>query len=310
MINFRFHLVSLIAVFLALGLGILVGSTVVDQVIVDQLRGEIRDVRRESSERGRESDQLREEMSRLDDFQRASATFAVEDRLTDVPVAIVVERGVDRDTVKELLAIVRAAGAEVPGILWLDERWKLDRPEERADLEDAARVSGNAATARSVALKRLANRLAEAPDEDARDVLEALRDAGFVELTDGNADRLAEFPVRAVRVLVVTGTNSRLADSNTLVDLVQGLVDADVPTVVAEVYDDHDGALPEPQRGAPLAPVRGNSTLNKQVSTLDDGELVAGRVTAVIALEQAATGTLGHYGYGQGANDAAPSPAS
>jgi len=37
MINFRFHLVSLIAVFLALGLGILVGSTVVDQVIVDRL---------------------------------------------------------------------------------------------------------------------------------------------------------------------------------------------------------------------------------------------------------------------------------
>ena len=49
MINFRFHLVSLIAVFLALGLGILVGSTVVDQVIVDRLDREIRTARRDTA---------------------------------------------------------------------------------------------------------------------------------------------------------------------------------------------------------------------------------------------------------------------
>jgi len=51
MINFRFHLVSLIAVFLALGLGILVGPSVVDQVIVDRLQREISSIRHESSRR-------------------------------------------------------------------------------------------------------------------------------------------------------------------------------------------------------------------------------------------------------------------
>ena len=44
MINFRFHLVSLVAVFLALGLGILVGSTVIDQGIVNRLDSEINHV--------------------------------------------------------------------------------------------------------------------------------------------------------------------------------------------------------------------------------------------------------------------------
>src|SRR3954454_15161459 len=47
MINFRFHIVSLIAVFLALGLGILVGSTVIDQKIVNRLDAEIGRVDRE-----------------------------------------------------------------------------------------------------------------------------------------------------------------------------------------------------------------------------------------------------------------------
>ena len=53
MINFRFHLVSLIAVFLALGLGILVGSTVIDQKIVNRLDTEIDSVRKENDERAR-----------------------------------------------------------------------------------------------------------------------------------------------------------------------------------------------------------------------------------------------------------------
>ena len=37
MINFRFHIVSLIAVFLALALGIVMGATVVNRAIVDRL---------------------------------------------------------------------------------------------------------------------------------------------------------------------------------------------------------------------------------------------------------------------------------
>ena len=52
MINFRFHIVSLIAVFLALALGVVMGSTVIDRAIVDGLHDRI-DRRR--AERGRRS---------------------------------------------------------------------------------------------------------------------------------------------------------------------------------------------------------------------------------------------------------------
>ena len=37
MLNFRFHVVSLVAVFLALAIGIIMGSTVIDRALVDTL---------------------------------------------------------------------------------------------------------------------------------------------------------------------------------------------------------------------------------------------------------------------------------
>ena len=38
MINLRYHIVSIVAVFLALGIGVLMGSTIVDRAIVSTLR--------------------------------------------------------------------------------------------------------------------------------------------------------------------------------------------------------------------------------------------------------------------------------
>ena len=53
MINFRFHLASLIAVFLALAIGIVMGSTVVKEATVKGLRAEIHRVERSSNARQR-----------------------------------------------------------------------------------------------------------------------------------------------------------------------------------------------------------------------------------------------------------------
>src|SRR4029078_7386217 len=146
MINFRFHLVSLIAVFLAMGLGILVGSTVVDQVIVDRLDREISNVSHESNQIKSENSQLKDQVSKLDNFLRKSSAYAVQGRLAAVPVAIVAEKGIDSDAVGAVLASVRAAGANVPGRRWLDDKWRLDAPKDLQSLQTAARIaSGNIA---------------------------------------------------------------------------------------------------------------------------------------------------------------------
>lgn len=322
MINFRFHLVSLIAVFLALGLGILVGSSVVDQVIVDRLHREITSVRNESNARRAQNKQLNDELSRLQDSVNGSAPYAVQQRLQDVPVVVIADKGLSSSALKQTLGMLQQAGARAPGVLWLDDSFRLDDPKQVQSLQQALGLTSGTATAtRAKAMQALASRFADPsgrPDRTTTtsaaaatistatiDPVTALERAHFLSLTNTTSVPIATFPSSASRALIVTGTDSKLLGTDTLVQLVHALGAAHVPTVVAEVYDDHHSDS-NTGRGAAVAPVRSDSALAKSVSTVDDGDLVQGQVAEVLALEQLAAGTVGHYGYGKGASGAYP----
>lgn len=308
MINFRFHLVSLIAVFLAMGLGILVGSTVVDQVVVDRLDREIRDVSHESNQVKSDNSRLGDQVSKLNDFVQKASAYAVQDRLDGVPVAIVAEKGVDRAAVSSLLSTVKASGATVPGILWLTDKWRLDSPKDVRALESAAHVSGNIAAVRMGALRRIATQLSVGASDPprGRTIVDQLRSAGFIDFTDGKSSALDTFPTRQAQVLYVTGTDSDLGATDTMLDAVQGSLARRSSIVVGEVYDGDSKDPSQPKRGAMVDAVRGDAVLADKVSTLDDVELPQGPLTAVIALEQEGDGVVGHYGYGIGAHDPLP----
>ncbi len=154
MINFRFHLVSLIAVFLALGLGILVGSTVIDQSIVNRLDSEIDSVRHENKVRAATNKELAQQNSDLQDFIDATAPYAGDARLDGQSIAIVAERGLDSDVVKQTQLALRAAGAEVPAVLWLEDAWQLDSESRVQDLQTALDLRGNASTPRGLRSRR------------------------------------------------------------------------------------------------------------------------------------------------------------
>jgi hypothetical protein len=61
-----------------------------------------------------------------------------------------------------------------------------------------------------------------------------------------------------------------------------------------------------PERGTWLAPIRGDEQLSAVVSTVDDVDLVQGRVAATLALADLVGGVVGSYGYGLGATSAVP----
>jgi len=311
MVSFRFHLVSLIAVFLALGLGILVGSSVVDRVIVDRLDDEIASVRSESAQRNEENSRLNDRLNQVDEFVRDSAQYSVAGRLARQPVLLVVDKSVDENSAKDVLGTIRAAGATAPGILWLSDRWRLDSAQDVDALRDAAGVSGNAAAARTAAIEKLATRFAARQTGAQRraDIVTPMQDAKFLEWTEGSASALGSFPAAPGRVVILTATETPLASSETVPGLARAFTAEEVPVVVGEVYDDNDGRVPTPERGRVLTPVRGDSALSKQVSTVDDVEMVEGRVALVLALRQAVGDVIGHYGYGRGASAALPSPA-
>ncbi len=134
MISFRFHVVSITAVFLAIAIGVVVGSTYVDGAVVDGLRNRIATVSHNLDDRKAENDRLEDDLDTARDYIDLSADFAVSDRLTDVPVLLLAVRGVDEGTVEQLATLARRAGAVTPGIVWLEPKWALDDETDRAEL--------------------------------------------------------------------------------------------------------------------------------------------------------------------------------
>jgi hypothetical protein len=309
MVNFRFHLVSLIAVFLALGLGILTGSAVVNQATVKAIRREISDVRSEVNNLRNQNSDLRSTVDRSNSFMSDAATYAVDGRLADVPVVVLAERGVAKDAVDDTLTLVRAAGADVPAVVWLEDKWKLSNEDDLQALRDATDLLGGANSVRTRALEALTRRLAEPPTAATAgtpDLLQRLSDAGFITVEGDNVD-LAAYPAAPTRALVITGTDSTFAGTQFTTELAGAAVAAPLPTVVGEVFVQKktDNA---PSRGDSVAAIRTSKDLAGSVTTVDDLDLVQGRVASVIALQDLGVGVFGHYGYGSGATSSLPPP--
>src|SRR5688500_6473259 len=100
MVNFRFHLVSLTAVFLALAAAITIGAGVVDRATVDQIERQLADVAERREATNAENDRLRDDLSRWGRFSQDAGDRLVGGQLTGLPVVLVATTGVDRGLVE------------------------------------------------------------------------------------------------------------------------------------------------------------------------------------------------------------------
>jgi hypothetical protein len=143
---------------------------------------------------------------------------------------------------------------------------------------------------------------ADPVDTFATPALVALDDAGFVRMqrVDGEGPESGA----NVAIVFVTGPASEFGSPASLLPELSRLSsEQGIPTVVAEAFavTDEDE---EPTRGSTLEPWRDGDPVG--VSTVDDLDLLAGRVAAVLALADLRGGVVGHYGYGPGADRVLP----
>jgi hypothetical protein len=306
-INFRFHLVSLVAVFLALAVGIVMGYGVLGQPTVDTLRHRIDTVEANAEARRHENDALRSEIEQLNDVAGATSSFVVTDRLRDVHVLVVAVRGLDGDTMTNTVELARRGGADAPGIIWLEEKWGLGSGDDRRALANAIDTSATKrSTLRERGLRALANRLASGPGLGA-DLLRVLTDGGFVSyerVGDGGNRALTELGGVGTNVLFMVGTDGGVPAKQLLPAFARASVAVGVPLVTSELYRQEDNG---PGRGTLVGLVRSDENLAKQVSTVDDLDRPSGPVVALLALADLGRGVIGHYGLSEGAS--APAPA-
>jgi hypothetical protein len=122
MIDFRYHVVSLISVFLALAVGIVLGAGPLNEPIA---RGLTQSVKQLQADRDATNAQLKTAQAAVtnrDTFITQVEPGLVADRLGGRSVVVVTLPGFDPDAVKPLTTAVAAAGAKVTGRVGWGER--------------------------------------------------------------------------------------------------------------------------------------------------------------------------------------------
>ncbi|HYI60272.1 MAG TPA: copper transporter [Acidimicrobiales bacterium] len=154
MINLRYHIVSITAVFLALGIGIAMGSSFLSDAAVEQVDRNIESTRNEARSARAEAGRLRDEVERRTERdeelrdQAAARLFRAD--LAGVPVVVLTVGGVDEDSLDRLRTALTSSQADFAGTLTItdgvaatgDDANTVARLLDREDASEAALRSG------------------------------------------------------------------------------------------------------------------------------------------------------------------------
>ena len=334
MINFRFHIVSLTAVLLALGIGLVLGTTFLDDALEEALKGQLDDLQADLGRAQQRNDNLQSQLEAFEDEAAALDSQLGErlyrGQLSGDPVLVVATRGVEQEWVDNVMQSLSQADANLVGVWWLTDRLALDDDSEVEDLaqaletetDDADRLERQLVVDLASAMfgasdgsgqppGAAAESPATAPAEPA--VLSRLHEAGFIdyEMPEGVDGDVVLLPPSGLRIVVVDGPGAAIPASQVLQPVLSDLTE-DGPVSVVAVQPQ---VAPDDQtEDAPpllVSLVRGDDQLKERLSTVDNVDMVSGRAATVLATVDAVPGgpVIGHYGMADGASDWLPPPA-
>lgn len=300
MINFRYHVVSLAAVFLALAIGLVVGTASFNGPAADALDDRVAEMGRDNTKLRDDVNHLREEAEQQERFATEAMAGLIDNRLTGKRILVVTTTDAGKDYVDGAVeALETVAGAKITGRLTVQKRFvDPSSKEELLDLVDSSTPDGvTGLPANSNGVETAAALLAalvvdRTPAVDAlkrTEAMSAFRDSGYL--------LGAEPTGPAEAIVVVAGAPYNEKDSDKLNDALSTVVeqfDRTAPLVVAAESTAGQGNL--------VGLVRADSALGKQVSTVDNAGSPQGRVALLLALADQIEGKpAAPYGVGDGA---------
>ena len=326
MIDFRYHLVSIVAVFLALAIGIVLGSTELQGPAYNFLDRTTAKLQNELGQVTSQRDAAQQQVTQDDAYAQAVEPAVLRDLLTGQRLLIVTEPGAQSSVVSGISTAANDAGAAVTGQINLAPKFfdtsgttQDSLNQTTLDVAQTANITlDTSATYQQQAAQVIASEIltksagstssgssgsqsAGGQGANAETMLQAYAASQFLSTTGQPA-------TPATLVIVVTPQNAPSDGSaneldQVLIPLAQELAAKSAATVVV-------GSSSGSGAGSPIAVLRSNNVSN-QVSTVDDADLVSGQTVAIQALAaQLATGKAGSYGFtANGATAVAPSPA-
>lgn len=307
MISLRQHALSLAAVFLALAVGVVLGSGFLSDTLLSSLRDEKRDLHTQINGLNDQKNVLNEKLSAANNFDTQLGGRMVHDALGGKSVVVFRTPDAKDDDVAAVAKIIGQAGGAVTGTVALTQEFveansaeKLQTVVNSSILPAGQQLStklvdqgSQAGDLMGIALLINANPAVPPVDETQRaTVLAALRDTGFV--TYQPNDNMGA----ANAALVITG-GALPQDAGNQGASVARFAAALAPHGSGTLLAGRDGSS---TGGAAVAVTRADAGMNSAISTVDDVDTAPGRITAVLGLHDLISGGHpGQYGTGHGA---------
>ncbi|KGM09147.1 copper transporter [Cellulomonas bogoriensis] len=330
MIDFRYHIVSLISVFLALAVGIALGAGPLKESIGDTLTGQVEQLRQEKDDMRVALDVTSADLARTETVLDELAPTVLAGALGERRVAVIEVGDVDPEVLDEVGRRVGQAGGTVTANVAVAPAWtEPGRGSFRQQIagtlleyldpvppEDAG-TDAELAEALVQALTRAEPTDPDATADETDLIMEVLREAELV-VTD------EQVTVPADAVILVTGPTVALPeaqeaaieatadaeDPQEQADQVEALVQV-AAALASSAQDRSEGVVVA--GGAVIETnvvqrIRQDDDAARRLATVDGVHTVTGQVSVPLALAARIAGTVGHYGPGTGATGVVPAP--
>ncbi|HEY0186317.1 MAG TPA: copper transporter [Cellulomonas sp.] len=311
MIDFRYHLVSLISVFLALAVGIALGAGPLKESIGDTLTGQVDQLRSEKDALRTELDASASDLADSQSYIAAAAPSLVDGTLTDRRVAVVLLGEVDADTVTAIEAQITSAGATITASATLADTWSSTDQRsfrqalvanllEYLDPQPASDASLETSMAEAL-VQGLSSADPANPDQlstSASTLLSLLNSGDDPLVTYGDSITVPADAIVLISPDVLVDDTA--SDATPDEDEEQAALDAQIALAVV-AQDRTEGAVvvdgPDDD-GSLVAGILADDDAASSVTTVSGADLISGQVSVPLALNARIGGTNGHYGIG------------
>ncbi len=302
MIDFRYHLVSLISVFMALAVGVVLGAGPLQNSLGTTLNDQVNQLRQARQETQTRLEATEQAVNERDEYIAQSCALLLPGALEGKSVALVLLPQVDEQDVENVTQQIQAAGGAVTARAQLTSAWT-----------DLSRQGF-----RSTYASQLAAYLPQAPTGEGNQVLgqglgHALTRVGeaastLMDLLTASEDPLVKMDPQSTTtadMVLVVGPRSKdeaedatapatpETDETQWVEAVSGIASQATTVAVGEAVS--KTGLVTMLRGA-----------EAQVTTVDSVGQVSASVSAVLALASTEAGTVSDYGFDAGAQEVMP----
>ena len=301
MISLRQHAISIAAIFLALAIGIVLGSQTLASGVLSGLRDDKGDLQKQVDDLQDTNNQLEAQVGSADSFDATTAGRVVAGVLDQRTVLIFTAPDADPGDVEGITRMIEASGGSVTGKVSLTDAFIDAANGDRlrtaltnvipagVQLRTGAVDQGSLAGDLLGSVLQLNPQSAQ-PQSTPQEMglaLDTLRSGGFIGY-DNDAVRPAQLAV----VVAGDGKGSDVGNRGAVVARFAGAIDARGAGAVLA------GRPGSASGNGAIAVTRSDSGLSAATSTVDDIDRQMGRITVPLALQEQLNGASGRYGTG------------